>query len=746
MRGRAWARHRAGQLDAWFRDRFRAVVADDTGVALVAVGGYGRGLLCPASDVDVVVVHDRSPDAVAPVAEALWYPLWDAGLKVGHATRTLREAATLADRDLPTATSMLSVRHLAGDVALARTLADAAAQRWRRRWRRRLGELARAVDERHRRAGEVAFELEPDLKEGRGGLRDADAIRWAIAAGAVHLGISEEDLTAVEDVLLDVRVALHLVNGRPGDVLTLDRVAAVAELCGTDPDGLAGRLSAAARRLAWLSDQTWERVTSTLAGPVRRAFGRERPVAPGITLRDGALHLTGPPTGEPAPVVALRLARLAAVHGARVEAPTLRALAEDPGVMPDPWPVGSREDLVDLLGAGPPAVRVLETLDQLGLLVRILPEWEPVRCRPQRNPYHRFTVDRHLCEAAAEAAALADRVERPDLLVVAAWLHDLGKGHAGDHTEVGVGLMARIAPRMGFGGADVAVLCDLVRHHLLLPETATRRDIDDPVTIGRVAAAVGDTRRLDLLAALTEADARATGPTAWTPWRAELVGRLVERVRRHLEGGPPVGGAPPFPGPGHLELAATGGTVVRADGDTLLVAAPDRPGLFSRIAGALALAGLDVRSARAASVGSTAVSEWRVAGRVDDGPVDWDRVVGTVRAAMEGRLAVAARVDERTRTYRSRLVEHLPTDVRVAFDEAGDDTVIEVTAPDAVGVLYRITRALAELDLDIRRAHVQTVGHQVVDAFYVRRVGDPGALDGTLRDEVVRAVHHAVGA
>ncbi len=169
---------------------------------------------------------------------------------------------------------------------------------------------------------------------------------------------------------------------------------------------------------------------------------------------------------------------------------------------------------------------MLESLDQRGLLVKVLPEWEPVRSRPQRNAYHRYTVDRHLWEAAANAAALADRVSRPDLLVVGALLHDLGKGYPGDHTEVGIELVGRIAPRMGFGRTDTEVLAQMVRHHLLLPDVATRRDLSDDVTIDAVAEAVGNARVLELLAALTEADSLATGPSAWGTWKSELVAEL----------------------------------------------------------------------------------------------------------------------------------------------------------------------------------------------------------------------------
>ena len=180
---------------------------------------------------------------------------------------------------------------------------------------------------------------------------------------------------------------------------------------------------------------------------------------------------------------------------------------------------------------------MLEALDQRGILVRLLPEWQPVRSRPQRNAYHRFTVDRHLWEAAANAAALADRVDRPDLLVLGALFHDLGKGYPGDHTDAGHGARAATSgPALGLAAADVDTLVRMVQHHLLLPDVAVRRDLTDPATIRKVADAVGDVETLDLLHALTEADSLATGPSAWGSWKAQLVADLVDRTRPVLDG------------------------------------------------------------------------------------------------------------------------------------------------------------------------------------------------------------------
>src|SRR4051794_7316791 len=391
-----WTAH----VDEWLRGLFSAALdgAAPKGIALVAVGGYGRGELCPGSDLDVVLLHDGKR-SIGEVAERLWYPVWDEGVKLGHAVRTPREALSLAGDDLDTATSLLDGRRLAGDVELAQKLAAGAVAAWEKRGRRWLARLADSVESRHRQAGEVAFHLEPDLKSGRGGLRDVHALRWAARTRQVLL---DEDLATLDGpyaTLLAARVALHLQTGRSGDMLTLQEQDGVAAALGTDADGLMAGLAAAGRTIAWRSDETWYRIRSLLAGP-GWAFNRtDRPIGPGLVLRDREVHLL--PGADPAedPTLALRAGAAAASGDLRIDRDSLERLAAQTPELPDPWPAGAREALVELLSAGPAAIRVIEALDQVGVWVRILPEWEPVRSRPQRNAYHRFTVDRHLCEA-----------------------------------------------------------------------------------------------------------------------------------------------------------------------------------------------------------------------------------------------------------------------------------------------------------------------------------------------------------
>jgi [protein-PII] uridylyltransferase len=717
---------------------------DEQGLALVATGGYGRQELAPGSDIDVWLLHDGRAD-VGAVAERLWYPIWDAGLKLGHAVRTTKEALELAADDLDTGTAALSARFVAGDRAPADAFVEPAAERWRKRGVRWLDTLYERVVARHALAGEVAYLLEPDLKESQGGLRDIHALRWAEAARPVMLPGDAEALREAEDTLLEIRVELHRASGRPTDVLVLERQDELAAVLGdADADALMARLATAGRAVAWISDEVWRRETSAPRLNRPKAFRRERYLSEGVALREREIHVDRDGRLDD-PSLVLRAAVVAATCNAPIARESLDLLAEHAPVMPDPWPEGARDALVELLATGHAAIRVLESLDQRRLVERVLPEWAPVRTRPQRNALHRFTVDRHLMECAANASKLLATVSRPDLLLVGAWLHDLGKGYPGDHTDVGVELIARIGARMGFTADDIALLERMVRLHLLLPDVATRRDLGDDDVIVATAEAVGSLDALQLLNALTEADGLATGPSAWGPWKAELVRELVRRVAHVLRGGEAGelrAGDDRFPDEAVRALMAQKRVAVRIDGQQLTVVAPDRPGLFSRVAGALTLKSLTVLEAEAGSEDGMAASQFRVdAGGIE---VDWEEVVRDVRRAVDGRIALEARLATRARHGRRNAALRLVRDPSVRVDNTGSgaSTIIEVHAPDRIGVLYHITRALADLDLDIRWAKVTTLGAEVVDSFYVRTATGEKVEDGEHIRELERAILH----
>lgn len=774
----AAATSRAERLAA--ADRWLGELLGDPGpgVALVATGAYGRGEPAPGSDLDLMLLHQRKPGdrEVAALAERLWYPIWDAGVRLDHSVRTPEEALAVADGDLKTALGLLGLRHVAGDAALSRQLREAAARRWRASAARRLPELRETCRRRAERHGELAFLLEPDLKEARGGLRDARVIE-AVAATWISGGLPRPARAAYE-LLLDVRDALHLETGGSSDRLALqDQDAVAARLGYPDAEALMRAVHQAGRTIAWTLEQTWRQVdafdrsrrrrrTRTWSG--RRAPER-RPLAEGVVAYDGEVLLEAEADPARDPATALRAAAAAAQARLPLARHTLERLAAEQPAMPEPWPPPARHALLALLGAGAPAVAVLEDLDQAGVLTRLLPEWERVRCRPQRNPFHRWTVDRHLIETAVRAAALVRRVARPDLLLLAALLHDLGKGWPGDHAVAGARVAAGIGARLGLPPDDAHRLAALVRHHLLLAETATRRDLDDPATVRLVAGAVGDPGTLALLHALTEADALATGPTAWTPWKARLVESLASRVAAHLEGvaALPPTGLPPAEHAGEPRDAVHGRAVaaehprlravsrpreptVEVNGETIEVLAPDQPDLLWRVAGVLALHRLDMLAATVATHEGAALLTFTAEPRFGREP-NWPLLRDELRRALAGQLPLEQRLAEREAAYRptTPLVSRgEPSRAEVRFQDHASDraTVVEVRCPDSPGVLYRITRALSACGVTIDLAKIATYGAEVVDTFYLRDPSGSPDLDPATRGAVVRSVLDALTA
>ncbi|RSS39096.1 [protein-PII] uridylyltransferase [Streptomyces sp. WAC08241] len=773
--------------DDWLAGLF-AAAAPPRGTALVAVGGYGRSELSPRSDLDILLLHDGTADqaAIAALADRIWYPVWDLGLALDHSVRTPAEARTTAAEDLKVHLGLLDARPLAGDAGLVAALRTTVLADWRNQAPRRLPELDELCRERAERTGELQFLLEPDLKEARGGLRDAQALR-AVAASWLA-DAPREGLDRARRRLLDTRDALHLTTGRATDRLALQEQDAVAaELGLLDADTLLREVYEAARTISYATDVTWREVNRVLkarsARPRLRSLlgGRsgakppvERtPLAEGVVEMDGEVVLARTARPERDPVLPLRAAAAAAQSGLPLSPHAVRRLAATAKPLPVPWPAEAREELVTLLGAGEATVPVWEALEAEGIVTRLLPDWERVRCRPQRNPVHTWTVDRHLVETAVRAASLTRRVGRPDLLLVAALLHDIGKGWPGDHSVAGETIARDLAARVGFDRTDTATVATAVRHHLLLVETATRRDLDDPATVQTVATAVGTLGTLELLHALTEADALATGPAAWSSWRASLVADLVKRVAGVLAGEPlpdPEAAAPSAEQERlAIEALRTGEPVLAlhardghaADpgepapepvGVELVIALPDQPGVLPAVAGVLALHRLTVRAADLRAVdlptglgsGSVLVLDWRVAAEYGSLP-EAARLRADLVRALDGSLDIPARLAEREAAYpRRRGLTAPPPRVTVAAADSRLATVIEVRAQDAPGLLHRIGRALEGAAVRVRSAHVSTLGANAVDTLYVTRP-DGSLLPPEEAVDLARTLETALG-
>jgi [protein-PII] uridylyltransferase len=718
---------------------------------------------------------------------SLLYPLYDAGLKVGHATVTPREAIARAESDLHATTALLEARLVTGGEDLFTEL-EHRLERW---LRRRARALARAVSasvasrhEHHERAG---WRLSPDLKDGAGGLRDLHAASWLArlaGCGARH------DLDRETSVLLAAREALHHETGRQMDTLRIDLQPNVAKRVGLEEEDAADALMLevhrAARRIEHETQIARAEASRTLLGGPRRS-GTVSTVAPGVRLEDGTLRLVEGAAQDAAS--ALRLLTAAATLHKPLQRDAHRAVQT--ALADARWDERTRAAFFELLRC-PQAAAALEALDQVGGWAHLIPEWEAIRGRAQHDPYHRFTVDAHSFIAVEEIARVlkADPLARSaadeagDLqpLYLAALLHDIGKGSGIDHSVAGERLAADICERIGMSGDLVP---RLVRHHLLLSDTATRRDIDDGAVVARTAETIGDARSLRLLYILSAADGRSTGPEAWTPWKASLVGSLYRKVLVALETGelpmrsdiavksseleayePTLTGRtadvlrtlPPSylessiwdmaeevplllraPRPGTVRTRSRDG--VQVDQTVITICTADRPGTLARSAGVFALNRIPVLAAQAYSTGE-GIALQRFVAVTSTTDVRWAAVQRDLEAVYAGRLALEARVARKALDYRP--AEVVRPDVRVLDDASAHSTVVEVRATDALGLLYAITSAIAELDLDIHTAKVDTLGRRVVDVFYVRTPWG-AKLEVDQASELVEAIEHRVG-
>ncbi|MFE3171778.1 [protein-PII] uridylyltransferase [Amycolatopsis sp. NPDC059090] len=695
----------------------------DPGVALVAVGGLGRRELVPYSDLDLVLLHNGNGE-IGKIADALWYPLWDARVGLDHSVRTPGEALKVAAEDLRTALGLLDARHLAGDPALSERLASAARDQWRRTARKRLPELAESVHTRWRRSGEIAQSAEPDLKHGRGGLRDFGVLE-ALAAGQLTARPGEE-LLAAKQLLLDVRTELRRESRRERDILGAADADVVAhELELGDRFTLARKLSGAGRTIAYAVDVA---LRSTVEQP-RPRFGRRpvrRPLAEGVVLHGDEVALARDALPARDPALLLRAAAASARTRKPISPGTLRTLAESAPELREPWPDDARNALVELLGAGEGLVDAVEALDRTGLWSRLFPEWGAVRDLPPRSPVHQWTVDRHLVQACVEAAKLTTTVSRPDLLLIGALLHDIGKGREADHSELGAKISASVARRLGLPPADVATVSAMVRHHLLLPHTATRRDIGDPATISRVVKTLdGDVVLLELLHALTRADSLATGPGVWTDWKDRLLAELVSGCEEAVHG---KGFTPPEPldddqrelvaeaartGTGQIRISAHGKVV------TVLLAVPADRELLAPAAGVLALNSLEVHSAvlrehsgRGRAGVFTASPKF---GSLPDPALLREQFA----RAVAGTMPLTQRLAAKERDYATSSPAVVKPVVRWFDDETSgpDAVVLELRAADRIGLLFRVASALRRAEADVHWAKAATLGGAVVDSF-----------------------------
>ncbi|CAN2205730.1 GlnD UTP,GlnB (protein PII) uridylyltransferase [Candidatus Nanopelagicaceae bacterium] len=746
-------RTRSNEGDLLLSSLFNDSSANPDEVAIAAVGGFGRGELSPGSDLDIVIIHTGALDEkeLSGLVNKIFYPLWDKNVKIDHSVRTRSEMRDAAEADLKVALGLLDIRLVCGNPDLVEAVQVDALESWRKNSKSRLPELEKSLLERHQRVGELAYLLEPDLKEARGGLRDITTLR-AIHRSSV-IAVPIERISVAESILANVREALHVVSGRDKDRLLFQEQDKVAEHLGyTDADALMSDVAQAARSVDYLLDSTWYRIKHKGREGAGRFLKRVRstPLSRDITISNKEVVISVDADFALDPVTGLRAAASAAQLGLPISMDSLERLSESLsggiGLLTNPWPRDARENLITLIGAGSSMVQIFEALDQEEIIFHWIPEWKAVRSLPQRNVLHRHTVDRHMVETAVQAAALTRQVHRPDILLFSALFHDIGKGTEEDHSDRGERLIEPLAKRIGFSGEDVETIKLLVKHHLLLSATATRRDLDDPATIASVVEVIPNLQVLELLHALSIADGEATGRTAWTDWKASLVAELVKRVALAITDNTVA-----------LQPELTEEQRTKADSGVLAVSiedrdsvyaieivVPDKTGLLSIVAGVLNLLRLDVRSARTKSHGNSAVMEWIVIPDPHAPTLTVKNLHHELEEALRNKSSLAARIAERIEAYAQLPTIPVPDPVVETFlDAATDATIIEVRSHDRPALLFGIGDTITRSNIDIRSAIVTTLGAEAIDTLYVTEIGG-GPLSPERAEEVATRLRSAL--
>lgn len=718
-----------------------------SGFSIVATGGLGRGEMLPYSDLDLTLLHDNMPvELVSEVAEKLWYPLWDANIRIDHSVRTVPEALNVAGEDISVGLAMLDARHIAGDADLSALLVGGARRQWRIGIASRFDELVEHARSRWERSGQIAHRAEPDLKSGRGGLRDVQLLNALAIAQLADvypsraLASPTRTLGDAHLALLNVRTELHRASGRGRELLLAQHADEIgAALRIGDRFDLARTLSDAARTVSYYVDSGIRTAANALPKRGFAALRRpvRRPLDEGVVEYGGEVILARDARPQRDPGLILRVAAASAGTGLPMAVSTLSRLAETAPELRTPWPRQALKDLLVLLASGPAAVATIEALDRTGLWGRLFPEWGAVRDLPPRDVVHIWTVDRHLVETVSRAGAFTTRVSRPDLLLLGALCHDIGKGRGGDHSVIGAELATQIGTRLGLWPSDIEVLSKIVRYHLLLPDTATRRDLQDPKTIDTVATALGgDMVLLELLHVLAEADSLATGPGVWGDWKASLIGDLVRRCRLVMAGEPLP--QPDPVDPRFMELAANAGVHVEltpGDGPhiyNVTIIAADQRGLLSKAAGVLALNSLRVHSASVNSHDGSAINTFVVSPHFG-APPPAELLRQQFILALEGELdvigALQRRDQEAARHPTTRAGEihasvpanHVPPPPRILWSTGSEpsDLIVQIRTVDRAGLLARLTAVFERDGVDIAWAKVTTLGSSVVDVFCI---------------------------
>ncbi|MGL4414526.1 [protein-PII] uridylyltransferase [Roseinatronobacter monicus] len=780
-------------------------------IAVLAVGGYGRAEMAPHSDIDLLfVVPWKVTGWVEKIIESTLYVLWDMRLKVGHASRTVNECLRLGREDVTIRTALLEQRFLCGNLDLAQTLR---ARLWSELFAKTHADFVEAKlaerAERHSKLGNQRYMLEPNVKEGKGGLRDLQTLYWIAkyihevdqAEELVGLGFFRaeeyETFRAAETFLWAVRCHMHHLANRPVEQLTFDMQVGVAERMGySDHGGRRGVehfMQDYFRHATHVGDLTRIFLTELEARHVKREpllrhfLNKRKTMRHGLKVVQNRLDIEDPQEFLSDPLNLLRLFEEGLVTGFLLHPNAMRLIAANLHLIDEnlrATPEAQKVFLRMMLKHANPE-RALRRMNELGVLGAFIPEFEPIVAMMQFNVYHHYTVDEHTIQCISHLAQIERKELREELpvvsrileqgvnrrvLYVALLLHDIGKGRPEDHSVLGAQIARRVAPRLGLRKGECETVEWLVRYHLLMADTAQKRDISDPRTVRDFAKLVKTRERLDLLTALTVCDIRGVGPGTWNNWKAQLLRTLYRETANALENGLEAINRenradeakralrealedwpradrrneisrhyPPYwqglPTDTHLIFARMLRGVAADEIRVDLHPDPDRdatrtcfvlsdhPGIFARFAGALALVGANIVDARTYTTKdgyATAVFWIQDAEGHPYESARLPRLRKMIQKILAGEVVASDALADRDKVKKRERAFRVPTNI--SFDNEGSEiyTIIEVDTRDRPGLLFDLARALADTNIYIASAVIATYGVQAVDTFYVK--------------------------
>ncbi|MDR3542743.1 MAG: [protein-PII] uridylyltransferase [Desulfocapsaceae bacterium] len=838
LSGHSLLRSHSRLVDEYILECFQAAEVAGAAelVSLVALGGYGRQELFPFSDIDLMILYRPAiGEEVGKITDAILYPLWDSGLDVGHGVRTVGESLQHAGEDFFFRVAMLDARLIGGSQLLFFELLSGYKEKFVEGEREEFVKSMKIFrDERRTRFGSHSYLLEPNIKEGKGGMRDIQAMLWTAKVvfglegltGIVNAGIlleqEQEDFTNSWEALIRIRNRLHYISRRKNDQLYFEQQEELALALEYRPskgtlavEVFMREMYAHMQTVAIITDLFFEHVDEVL-GLAGKAEGQERDrlIEKGIELRNGFINLTAAHEDLQArPYLLMRVFLASAKLGMPVHHRARKAITANLDLINDKVRVSTRmsKAFLDILENATDVLYVLELMLETGLLVAYIPEFGRILTLAQHDLYHIYTVDRHLLQTVAELhkVAVKERLHyqtlaSPQILLVAALLHDIGKGVHSDHSVVGADLVKDVGRRMGFNEEECACLSFLIRYHLFVPENALRRDLNDGGFIKRCAETIGTADRLTMLYLLSISDSRATGPSAWSDWKAALMQEMFLRIQPYLEfahfdhkgagiidrqmeqgviwlraqvadllrseDGFRVNvedlspdyllSFSPEAVAEHIRIHRDHYRVIRQkslifakdkkDKWSLLVVSTDQPGLLAKICGVMALHNLTVLNAQIFTWSDQTVVdviEVRSADGLKFKERDWLALNQDLDLAISHRLGLGHRLYQKlASTYGRRKELQGRRESRVIIDNETSETftVIEVYAPDRPGQLYHITQTLTDFGINIHKAFIATEVERLIDVFYVLDMRKEKIVDQEFKKEVTQGLLYAI--